>query len=193
MICTSTSTMCTRSRGRSASSGRGVPRRRRWRLTRASPTPMAAALTRQRAGKCWPTRAGFWAAIAAATPGFRRLRWPWTQTDRCSATDGGRARGRIADLESPEAVGAEAARRTLRRLGARRVATQQVPIVFAPEVARSLIGSIFDAASGDAIWRHASFLAGKLGEQIAAANDHDRRRQLDDAADGGGRIRDLTV
>jgi PmbA protein len=77
---------------------------------------------------------------------------------------------RITDLESPEAVGAEAARRTLRRLGARRVATQQAPIVFAPEVARGLIGSIFDAASGDAIWRHASFLAGKLGEQIAAAN-----------------------
>src|SRR5258708_30172287 len=43
---------------------------------------------------------------------------------------------RMADLESPEAVGAEAARRTIRRLGAQRVATQQVPIVFAPEVAR---------------------------------------------------------
>jgi PmbA protein len=43
-----------------------------------------------------------------------------------------------------------------------------VPIVFAPEVARSLIGSLFEAASGDAIWRHASFLAGKLGETIAA-------------------------
>ena len=64
--------------------------------------------------------------------------------------------------------GKEAARRTLRRLGARRVPTQRVPIVFAPEVARSLIGSVFEAASGDSIWRHASFLAGKLGEQIAA-------------------------
>ena len=77
---------------------------------------------------------------------------------------------RLADLESPEAVGAEAARRTLRRLGARRVKTQQVPIVFAPEVARSLLGSVFEAASGDAIWRSASFLAGKLGEEIAASN-----------------------
>ena len=75
---------------------------------------------------------------------------------------------RMADLESPEAIGKEAARRTLRRLGARRVATQRVPIVFAPEVARGLIGSVFEAASGDSIWRHASFLAGKLGEQIAA-------------------------
>jgi PmbA protein len=75
---------------------------------------------------------------------------------------------RLADLESPEAIGREAARRTLRRLGARRVATQRVPIVFAPEVASSLLGSVFEAASGDAIWRGASFLAGKLGEQIAA-------------------------
>ncbi|MGH9607886.1 MAG: TldD/PmbA family protein [Terracidiphilus sp.] len=74
----------------------------------------------------------------------------------------------FAHLDSPEAVGAEAACRTLRRLGARRVPTQRVPIVFSPETARSLIGSVFDAASGDAIWRGASYLAGRLGEQIAA-------------------------
>lgn len=76
----------------------------------------------------------------------------------------------FAHIESPEAVGQEAARRTLRRLGARRVPTQRVPIIFAPEVARSLIGSVFEAASGDAIWRSASFLAGKLGSKIAARN-----------------------
>jgi PmbA protein len=75
---------------------------------------------------------------------------------------------RIADLESPESIGEEAARRALRRLGARRVPTQQVPIIFAPEVARSLIGHLFDAASGDSIWRSASFLAGQLGETVAA-------------------------
>jgi PmbA protein len=73
-------------------------------------------------------------------------------------------------LESPESVGAEAARRTVRRLGARRVPTQRVPVVFSAEVARSLIGSVFEAASGDAIWRGASFLAGKLGEAIADAS-----------------------
>jgi PmbA protein len=76
---------------------------------------------------------------------------------------------RLGDVESPESVGKEAARRTVRRLGARRVPTQQAPIVFAPEVARSLVGSVFEAASGDSIWRHASFLAGKLGEQIAVS------------------------
>lgn len=77
---------------------------------------------------------------------------------------------RIGDVESPESVGREAARRALRRLGARRMPTQRVPIVFAPEVARGLVGSVFEAASGDAIWRSASFLAGKLGESIAASN-----------------------
>lgn len=75
---------------------------------------------------------------------------------------------RIADLESPESVGQEAARRALRRLGARRVPTQRVPVVFAPEVARPLLGHLFEAASGDSIWRSASFLAGQLGETIAA-------------------------
>jgi PmbA protein len=75
---------------------------------------------------------------------------------------------RLADLDSPEAIGKEAARRALCRLGARRVPTQRVPIVFAPEVARSLISSVFEAASGDAIWRGASFLAGHLGRQVAA-------------------------
>jgi PmbA protein len=85
--------------------------------------------------------------------------------------DGWWSSARRLDLvESPEAVGKEAARRTLRRLGARRVPTQRVPIVFAPETARTLVGSVFEAASGDSIWRGASFLAGKLGEAIGAAN-----------------------
>jgi len=77
---------------------------------------------------------------------------------------------RMADLDSPEAIGKEAARRTIRKLGARKIPTQRIPIVFAPEVSRSLIGSVFEAASGDSIWRHASYLAGKLNTQIAASN-----------------------
>ncbi len=73
-------------------------------------------------------------------------------------------------LESPESVGAEAARRTLRRLGARRVPTQRVPLVFAPETARSLLGALFSAVNGNAVYRNASFLAGKLGEKVAGEN-----------------------
>ncbi len=73
----------------------------------------------------------------------------------------------FAKLATPESIGAEAARRTLRRLDAQRVKTQQAPLIFAPEIARSLIGAIFDAASGDSIYRGASFFTGKLGEQVA--------------------------
>jgi len=73
-------------------------------------------------------------------------------------------------LEDPVAIGQEAARRALRRLGARRVPTQQAPIVFSPEIARSLIGNLFDAANADAVYRHATFLADKLGEQVAGSN-----------------------
>jgi PmbA protein len=76
----------------------------------------------------------------------------------------------LKKLDSPESVGREAARRTLRRLGARKIATTQVPIVFDPIVARSIIEHIFEGANGDAIYRGSSFFAGKLGEQIASAN-----------------------
>jgi PmbA protein len=73
-------------------------------------------------------------------------------------------------LESPEEIGQEAARRTLKRLGARQVKTQAAPVVFSPEIARSIMGNIFEAANGDAIYRHASFFADKLGEQVAGEN-----------------------
>ena len=73
-------------------------------------------------------------------------------------------------LESPEEVGIKAAERALRRLGARPVKTQRVPVVFSPEIAKSIIGNIFEAANGDAIYRHASFLDGMLGERIAGEN-----------------------
>ena len=73
-------------------------------------------------------------------------------------------------LDTPEAVGEEAARRTLRRLGARRVPTQRAPVVFSPEIARSIVGNIFEAANGDAIYRQASFFADMLGQQVAGEN-----------------------
>ena len=76
----------------------------------------------------------------------------------------------LRDLDSPESVGQEAARRTLRMLDARRVPTQQAPVVFAPEVARGMVGAVFDAAAGDAIYRGASIFAGKLGEEVAASS-----------------------
>ncbi|HXB21039.1 MAG TPA: TldD/PmbA family protein [Candidatus Solibacter sp.] len=76
----------------------------------------------------------------------------------------------LGRLESPETVGKEAARRVLRRLGARKIGSAQVPLVFDPQVSRSIIDDISGAVNGDAIYRHSSFLAGKLGEKIAGEN-----------------------
>jgi PmbA protein len=76
----------------------------------------------------------------------------------------------VTKLENPEEIGQEAARRTLKRLGARQVKTQKAPVVFSPEIARGIIGNIFDAANGDSIYRNASFFSGLLGEQVAGEN-----------------------
>jgi len=80
-------------------------------------------------------------------------------------------------LESPESVGRIAAERALRRLNARKVSTQKVPVIFEPRTAGQLLGDIFGAVNGSAIYRHASFLAGKLGEKIAS----DALTVIDDA------------
>src|SRR6202043_2359077 len=60
-----------------------------------------------------------------------------------------------------------AAERTLRRLGARKVKTAHVPVIFDPMVSSSIIEHIFEGVNGDSVYRGASFLAGKLGEKIA--------------------------
>jgi len=71
-------------------------------------------------------------------------------------------------LESPEHVGKVAAQRALRRLGARKVKTQEAPVIFDPLVATSILEHIFEGVNGDSVYRGASFLAGKLGQKIAA-------------------------
>jgi PmbA protein len=74
----------------------------------------------------------------------------------------------LGRLESPEHVGKVAAERALRRLGARKVKTQHVPVIFDPLVATSILEHIFEGVNGDSVYRGASFLAGKLGQKIAA-------------------------
>lgn len=73
-------------------------------------------------------------------------------------------------LADPEETGRLAAKRALRRLGARRVPTQQCPVVFPPETARGIMANLLHAADGDSIYRNASMFAGKLGEQVAGEN-----------------------
>src|SRR5258708_27124948 len=72
--------------------------------------------------------------------------------------------------EAPEKVGKIAAERTLRRLGARKAKTAQVPIIFDPMVSSSILEHIFEGINGDSVYRGASFLAGKLGQKIAGDN-----------------------
>lgn len=88
----------------------------------------------------------------------------------------------LSRLEPPEEVGREAARRTLRRLGARKVASTKVPVVLDPLVAGSILDNIFDAVSGDAIYRQSSFLVGMLGKKVAG----DSVSVIDDGAMPGG-------
>lgn len=73
------------------------------------------------------------------------------------------------ELESPESVGRRAAERTLRRLGARKAATARVPVIFDPQTARTLLGHLLEAVSGEAVYRESSFLTGRLGQAVAAA------------------------
>jgi PmbA protein len=70
------------------------------------------------------------------------------------------------DLEAPAQVGRRAAERTLRRLGPRPIRTGEYPVLFAPEMARSLIGHLLGAVSGGALYRRASFLLDHAGKQI---------------------------
>lgn len=70
------------------------------------------------------------------------------------------------DLEAAEATGRKAAERAVRRLHSRQVGTQQVPVLFTAELARSLFGHFVAAIRGTPQYRRASFLVGCQGERI---------------------------
>ena len=72
----------------------------------------------------------------------------------------------FGDLAAPGDTGLGAARRTVRRLGARRIPTGKVPVLFAPEVARGLIGHLIGAVSGGNLYRRSSFLLDAAGEKV---------------------------
>ncbi len=73
----------------------------------------------------------------------------------------------LADLERPAEVGREAARRALRFLGARKIESGRMPVVFDREAARGIVGLVASCVLGDAVYRKRSFLADKLGEKVA--------------------------
>ncbi|MES9815036.1 MAG: metalloprotease PmbA [Candidatus Thiodiazotropha sp.] len=69
-------------------------------------------------------------------------------------------------LDTPEAVGRMAAERTLARLNARQLPTQQAPILFQADVAVGLLRSFIGAIRGSALYRKASFLLDHLGKPV---------------------------
>jgi len=72
------------------------------------------------------------------------------------------------DLDPPEEVGRQAALRALRMLGAKKVRSRRVPVVFDPLIAASFVDSIASAANGDAVFKKSSFLAKLLNQRIGA-------------------------
>lgn len=89
----------------------------------------------------------------------------------------------LADLREAEEIGFEAGRRAVRRLGARKVATKQVPVIYDPRVARGLVSSLAGALNGAGVARGTSFLKDRLGQAIFArgvrvVDDPHRKRGL---------------
>jgi PmbA protein len=74
------------------------------------------------------------------------------------------------DLEPAQAVGRRAGERSVRRLGARKLATMQVPVLFEAPIAASLLGHFVSAASGGSLYRKSSFLLDSLEQQVFSHN-----------------------
>ncbi len=92
-----------------------------------------------------------------AQSGQSMQREGWYSSERCKD-----------DLADPEALGRYAAQRALSRLGARRIKTCRVPILFEAPLACGLLGSFVQAASGGALYTKSSFLLDQLGQSIFA-------------------------
>jgi PmbA protein len=71
-------------------------------------------------------------------------------------------------LASPEEVGRRAAARAVRKLGARKIATREVPVVWDPRMTAALAGIVSGAASGEALFKRSTFLAESESEAIAS-------------------------
>jgi PmbA protein len=87
------------------------------------------------------------------------------------------------DLRDPIEIGREAGTRAVRRLGARKIATCQVPVVFDPRMSATLLRHLAGAISGPAVARGTSFLKDKLGQRlfpagISVIDDPHKRRGL---------------
>ncbi len=94
--------------------------------------------------------------VAEDVGGKRRTGYHWS------------ARRHFAELDDAEAVGLEAARRTLAKLGSRKLETQELPVVFDPDAARSIVGMLGGCISGGSVWRRSTYLAEREGTRVAS-------------------------
>ncbi len=81
-----------------------------------------------------------------------------------------------ADLEHADSVGKKAGMRSVARLGARKIATCEVPVLFEAPIASSLIGHFVGAVSGGSLYRKSSFLLDSIGKQVFAPEIQIRER-----------------
>src|SRR5690606_24509388 len=94
--------------------------------------------------------------VADDVDGKKRSGYHWT------------AKRHLAELDDAAEVGREAARRTTEKLGARKLPTQEMPVIFDPDAARSIVGLLAGCVLGGAIWRRSSYLVGRVGTQVAS-------------------------
>lgn len=127
-----------------------------------------ASFTRARGGSALVTSGGFSGsdvgtyASVVVTPvaddegGKKRRGYHWS------------ASRHYAELEPSAAVGQEAARRTVAQLGAKKLPTQELPVIFDKDAARSILGLFAGCVLGGSIWRKSSYLLGRVGSQVAS-------------------------
>ncbi len=72
------------------------------------------------------------------------------------------------DMMSPERIAKEAAKRTVDSLGADKIPSGNMPVVFSPEMTKGFINGLIGAVNGDMVFKKASFLSDKLGQKIAS-------------------------
>ena len=109
------------------------------------------------AGTYADTSASMWVEVMAQEEDGQLRNAGWSTSERS-----------LHRLDKPEDVGREAAARALRQLGASKASTCEVPIVWEPRMAAGLAGIVAGAASGEALYRKATFLAERQGSEVAS-------------------------
>ena len=150
-----------------------------WKLTTARACEKGAQGTDPRVKKFESTGAGdflAWHAVASTrgSAGESRASYAYVYCSAVAEAAGQLQTGSWSDtrrlltqLQAPEEIGRIAAQKAPRMLGARKVKSQKVPVIFDPEMAAGFIAGLVAAVNGDLVFKKSSFLGDKLGKRIA--------------------------